>query len=62
MTFAYINMCTSRVFVMKLPLPGDIRLYLRMKNLSTSVDGSNLLMVVFILFTSQKKVSVQELP
>ena len=61
-TFAYINMCTSRVFVMKLPLPGDIRLYLRMKNLSTSVDGSNLLMVVFILFTSQKKVSVQELP
>ena len=25
MTFAYINMCTSRVFVMKLPLPADIR-------------------------------------
>ena len=25
MTFAYINMCTSRVFVIQLPLPGDIR-------------------------------------
>ena len=25
MTFACINMCTSRVFVIQLPLPGDIR-------------------------------------
>ena len=89
-TFACINMCTSRVFVIQLPLPDDIRFVIEDAEVEYKrgfypmvhafmavaiwvfaildeindmqwLTWSNLLMVVFTLFASQKKVSVQEL-
>ena len=89
-TFTCINMCTLRVFVIKLPLPGDIRFVIEDEEVEykrgfypmvhafmavaiwvfTILDEindmqwltwSNLLMVMFTSFASQRKVSVQEL-